>query len=270
MFIASAELETETGNRYKYKIVTEKSKEDYDSEPAIVFYEADIADKIIEAYTNEKEYFQYEKQKFKIVSFVSNSSFSKYNKHKFRKIDISEKPIPIHLYKKTAICPKCKANKKENNLENVIATISCLLNRSDTCNVEIQYCHNCKRYFVDEQSLAEYEKRYGLLLFERMKSSDDSGWFEGSDYSFDSDTILSRYGYSAQTDKVSEKSRRAILTYLIENGYKNEIKSILSYFIRVRGDRCYKACPIWKSDLYFVNNYNSNNDRYIGYGKIDY
>ena len=56
----------------------------------------------------------------------------------------------------------------------------------------------------------------------------------------------------------------------MESGYKNEIKNLLSSFIFHRGDKCYKAKPLWESDLAFVNNYRNENNRYIGYGKLKY
>lgn len=269
MFIASVELETENKARYRYKIITDKSKEDYECEPALVHYEAEIANEMMKAYTNNQEYFQCDNQRFKIISFYCNSLFNVYNKHKRRKCDFSNKAALIHIYKQNALCPRCKRHKKKSNLENVIASVSCLLNRSDTCDIEIQYCRNCKEYFVDEQSLAEYEKKYGLLLFERSKEFSKNGWTD-NDYDYNPDSILSRYGYSAQTDIITEKARRAVLIYLIEKGYKNHIKNLLSSFIKNRGNRCYKACPVWMSDLDFVNEYSSEYDRYIGYGQLKY
>lgn len=263
MFIASVELELKNKERFKYKIVTEESEENYDSEIALIYYKSYLADKIIEAYTKGKDSFSLDEgRQFKIISIITNSLFESFNVHKRRRVNFVNKSIPIHLYSKMAICPACRRNGRENRLENVIATVSCILNRSDTCEIEIQYCHYCKKYFIDEQSLVGYERKYGLLLFERIDSTDEDYY---GDLYYNKDTILSRYGYSAQN---SDESRRTVLIYLIENGYKNEVKSILSSFIRYRGDRCYKACPVWISDLSFVNNYGSEDDRYVGYGII--
>lgn len=117
----------------------------------------------------------------------------------------------------------------------------------------------------DEESLKIFEKKYGTLLFERIfetHNSDDVEW----GYEYTNDTILSRYGYTAKENALTKKERQFILSYIIENKIadKSELKSILSTFIKLRGDRCYKAEPIWREDLKFLNEYNSNNNRFIG------
>lgn len=270
MIIAYIELESPKLERYEYKIVTEKDAEDFYSEPAIIHVDANLSQELIKAHAYNKKEISINNQQFKIISLCTNEIFDELcQKIKPKTVDFTklDKPTEIYVYKKTSICPKCKANNRSQNLENVIATISCLLNINDTCEIELQFCKNCNYYFIEEQSLDEYEKKHGLLLFERRRDFNTS-----SDYNFEfsKDTILSRYGYVAQSNVLSLKERRSILIFLMEKGYKNEIKNLLSSFIFYRGDKCYKAKPIWESDLDFVNHYNNQNERYIGYGKLKF
>ncbi|MBR6531971.1 MAG: hypothetical protein IKT61_05665 [Clostridia bacterium] len=268
MIIAYVELETDTGNRYQYKIVSEKSEENFDCEPSMVYFETNIANEIMKAVANEKEKFNFNQQNYKIDLLLTEKRFNNYNKYVFKKVDLSDgDPVEIIVYKNKALCPACKKNNREMNLENVIATVRCLLNLNDTCEIEIQHCKNCDTYFVEEQSLKEYEKKYGLLLFERVVESTFGGDnYDDFGHKFAQDTVLSRYGYLAQAEKMSMETRRAILSFLIDKGYKNEIKNLLSSFIFYRGEKCYKACPIWQSDLKFVNEYALEDDDYIGLG----
>lgn len=87
-----------------------------------------------------------------------------------------------------------------------------------------------------------------------------------SGYKYANDTILSRYGYTAKENALTNKERQCILSYIIENKIadKGELKSILSSFINLRGDRCYKAESIWREDLKFLNEYNINDNKFIG------
>ncbi|MBQ5591985.1 MAG: hypothetical protein IIU80_03485 [Clostridia bacterium] len=268
MIIAYVELETDKEYRYQYKIVSEKSEENFDCEPAMVYYETNIANEIMKSSAYEKEEFVFNQQHYKIALLLTEKRFNVYNKYAIRKVDLtSGKPVEIIVYKSKALCPACKKNNREMNLENVIATVRCLLNLNDTCEIEIQHCKNCDTYFVEEQSLKEYEKKYGLLLFERVTESNFSGYgYDEFCGNFAKDTILSRYGYVAQAEKMNVDSRRAILSFLIDQGHKSEIKNILSSFIYNRSERCYKACSIWESDLRFVNEYDSEHDDYVGLG----
>lgn len=268
MIIAYLELETDNKNRYQYKIVSEKKEENFECEPAMVYFETNIADEMMKAIAQEKEEFKFNQQKYKIVLLLTEKRFDSYNKYIVKKVDFSnEKPVEIILYKNKALCPKCKKNNQEMNIENVIATVRCLLNLNDTCEIEIQHCINCNTYFVEEQSLKEYEKKYGLLLFERVTQEKEQNIaYDEYGHTFAKDTILSRYGYVAQADLLTIDERQAILAFLIEQGKKNEVKNLLSSFIYYRGEKCYKACPIWQNDLRFVNEYNFDDEDYIGWG----
>lgn len=273
MFICLAVLETDNGEIVRYNIVTKKEEQKFECEPIRVHISTPIADEIMNAITNEKDEIICNNVHYNILTVSINSNFNNYNPYYRRKVNFSSLKYPqkIYIYKHSSVCLKCVRKGIRNNIENVIADIGCILNKYDTYQIDIQFCKSCKRYFVDEQSLRVYEKKWGPLLFERIKESGNSEYF--TEFSYAEDTVLSRYGYSAQQGStLSKKERQGILTFLIESGISNksEIKTILSKFIDLRGGRCYMAVPIWREDLFFVNQYNIENQRYIGLGKIEY
>lgn len=265
-------LETDSGEIVRYNIVTKTSETKFDCDPIRVHTSTPIADEIMKAVTTEKDTIICNHVHYTILTVSISSKFNDYNPYYKRKIDFSnlETPQKIYIYKHSSVCLKCKRKKLYDNIENVTANISCILNKYDTYLIDIQFCKTCKRYFVDEQSLRIYEKKYGPLLFERIMEQVESDYY--SEYSYSIDTVLSRYGYTAQQGILSKKERQGILVFLIESGLSNkpEIKTILSEFISFRGNRCYKAAPIWREDLFFINQYNAAKQRYIGYGKIEY
>lgn len=251
----------------RYNIVTEQKEEDFDKNPIRVHMSKPIADCIMRAIANDQHTFVYKDISYTILTASLNSDFNDYNPYYRRKVDFTniKNPQKIYIYKRNSHCEKCKRKGLDSNIECVSAAVSSILNICETHIIEVQYCKRCKTYFVDEESLKVFEKKYGTLLFERVfetHNSDDMEW----GYEYANDTVLSRYGYTAKENALTKKERQYILSYIIENKIadKAELKSILSTFIKLRGDRCYKAEPIWREDLKFLNEYNCNNNRFIG------
>ena len=266
MFICLATLKTEN-EVIKYNIVTEQKEVDYNKSPIRVHISTPIADCIMKTIANDRHTFTCNDVSYTVLSASLNSKFNEYNPYYRRKVDFTNitNPQKIYIYKRNSHCEKCRRKGLDSSIECVSAAVSCILNVHETHIIEVQYCKRCKTYFVDEESLKIFEKKYGTLLFERIfetHNSDDIEW----DYEYANDTILSRYGYTAKENALTKKERQFILSYIIENNIaeKAELKSILSTFIKLRGDRCYKAEPIWREDLKFLNEYNLNDNRFIG------
>lgn len=266
MFICLATLKKEY-KVIRYNIVTEHSEVDYTTTPLRVHITTPIADHIMQAVAKGSKQFVCNNATFTILTVSLHPQFNEYNPYYRRIVDFSNTKTPqkIYIYKRNAHCEKCRRKGLESSTECVSATVSCILNVHEKHNIEVGYCKRCKTYFVDEESLKTFEKKYGTLLFERIFehiSSDNSF----SNYEYANDTILSRYGYTAQENALSKKERQSILSYIIENKIadKSELKSILTTFITMRGSRCRKAEPIWQEDLKFLNEYNSNSNRIIG------
>lgn len=171
-----------------------------------------------------------------------------------------DNPPVVYVYRNSAICPTCKARGIPQSIENVSAT---MMNISGEIihGISLQFCRNCKKYFIDWQSLKLYNKEYGTLFFER--NIDD---VHGDNYwDFNPDSILSRNGYAADGSMNSEE-RQKCLVCIIETGVatKSMIINHLSKLLDLNSSRCYLAAPRWLEDLRFINHYNVERQRYIG------
>ena len=266
MFICLVTLKREN-KVIRYNIVTEKKEVDATKDPKRIHISVPIADCIMKAIAKGRDEFTCNDVSYIILTASVNSKFNEYNPYYRRKVDFTDitNPQKIYIYKRNAHCEKCRRKGLDSNIEYVSAAVASLLNVNEIHIIEVQYCKRCKTYFIDEESLKVFEKKHGTLLFERIFGIHD---FEDTEwgYEYARDTVLSRYGYTAQENALTKKERQRVLTYIIENGKaeKAELKSILSTFINMRGNRCYKAEPIWQEDLKFLNEYNSNNNRLIG------
>lgn len=82
--------------------------------------------------------------------------------------------------------------------------------------MDMQYCKGCGRWFIDAQSLAQYERTYGLLMIDKHHLISNENWSGEKDpRKYNQDTVLSRNGYST---KLYNIERRNILEYLISSG----------------------------------------------------
>lgn len=122
--------------------------------------------------------------------------------------------------------------------------------------IPVERCNICGRFYISEEVLSLYEKIHGVLLFERKYEDELENSYKFNDCNYLESTILSRCGYSTQIE--NPLSRLAILDYILANhkADKSEIIEILSCFIKTRGQRCYKALPVWKHDLKYVTDVN--------------
>ena len=169
-------------------------------------------------------------------------------------------PIPeseikyVIVYKSNCTCLSCERSGHYPQMENYIL---CVNNINDAeVLIPVYRCDICGRFYVSEEILKQYEKHYGKLLFQRISEKALFGeGFDFDEYRYEDDTILSRCGYSAQIE--DPFVRWAILVYIILSGKasKAEVSKLLSYFIRTRGERCYKACPNWERDLKYISDY---------------
>lgn len=266
MFICLVTLKREN-TVIRYNIVTEEKEADRTTNPKRIHMSVPIAKCIMKAIAKGRNEFTCNDVSYIILTASVNSKFNEYNPYYRRKVDFTDitNPQKIYIYKRNAHCEKCRRKGLDSNIEYVTAAVPSILNVSEIHIIEVQYCKRCETYFIDEESLKIFEKKHGTLLFERIYETND---FEDAEwgYEYARDTILSRYGYIAQENALTKKERQGILTFIIENeiAEKAELKSILSTFINKRGIRCYKAEPIWREDLKFLNEYTSNNNRFIG------
>ena len=157
----------------------------------------------------------------------------------------------ITVFKTICHCRQCEMYGKRMNSE------ACALVVKD-CHlkdvpINIFRCTNCGRYFIEEDSLRLYENRYGILLFERNYEGEADRFDETV---FNSDSVLSRCGYRAQRDD-SDQQRHAVIKFILETerATKDEIVELLTFFVKMKGDRCPYAKPKWENDIQFTNDY---------------
>lgn len=163
-----------------------------------------------------------------------------------------QKTLPVFLYKTTCRCYSCYRKQGFNDIISVKANVENVYGYYYM--IEVEYCKNCKRYFISEMQLAQYENNFGTFMFSRTFQSDDPE-AQTNSYDFAPDSILSRHGYYvSQAKNPGDKRRREILWMLLHNkiATKGEIKEILSNFIALRSESQFRAKAIWRADLRFV------------------
>lgn len=289
MFICSATLRNDYFGETVYKIVTEPQEADMsatDDNIAKVHLSTPIADVLMKAIVYNNSEFECNNQTWQIVRYAINSEFPKYCPYKYKKkstgktqrIDFSspESEPKIYIYNVKSICPHCyNYYGIDDSAENVIAKIPVLSDPDTTVSVNINYCSRCKRYFTNKYSLEMYERKYGVLLFQRIIENYSKDGNLVRNYEFADDSILSRYGYTVRAGQLTDKQRQSILVYLIESkkASKQYIKNKLSEFISAR-ERCYhseryiNAINLWKKDIFFVDEYNIDKQTDIGKSKL--
>ncbi|MEG0998861.1 MAG: hypothetical protein RSC99_09205 [Clostridiales bacterium] len=144
-------------------------------------------------------------------------------------------------------CIPCYKKYYSNSLEDRDANVKTLTGK--IVQIRVVFCTRCCRYYIDKDTL----KTYGKLFLESKDISKEDKTFYHSD--FQSDSILSRYGYKAGKEGLPTNIRQSIIANLIEfnKADKYEIEGLLDYFIRFKD--CKYAVTDWKDDLLFVGNY---------------
>ncbi len=156
----------------------------------------------------------------------------------------------------TNITQHCRRN--NHKIKCVNAKVKFLDGRNHIMN--LLYCEECNRIMCLLGVLYNYEERFGKALFERKYDEDALMWHKlKRDFDYNPDSILSRWGYAADGSQ-TKIERRLILSIIIENDDANkpEVETWLNTLIETRGDRCRKAIHLWRDDLMFVCDYDTN------------
>lgn len=141
--------------------------------------------------------------------------------------------------------------------------ILCRRTNLNTVEINIQYCTNCREYFITKQQYDDYKIRYkdlmGNLRF--IESLDKIDIQNGFLSNLESPLHLNGYNVN-QNSALTENDRRCIIKFVIDNNIlnKSEVINFLSMFIDMAEKRhsadMTKAIAKWKNDLDWVNNYN--------------
>ena len=183
------------------------------------------------------------------------------NSHKASKADFTRNGNSnyIKVMKIICHCKSCEILFGTNTIINKTAEVETLSGK--IVQIDVQFCYRCCEYYIDYNSLQNYESKFGRLLLERYYDVDiDTRYYK----TYKPDTILSRCGYRAQeNDRRTDRQR--VIEYILESrkAEKFELKEILSGFITMRSNRCYMAVDKWKEDLEFINSYNNDNQELV-------
>lgn len=266
MFFANAKYESDEYGIMTIAICSDEQTEREWSEKETgnllrVYYERPIAKEIMRAAAkgalpisfscNEVKY-----RLLKYTCWPEERFYNEYRKNHVVRKERLARYCDIFVYSERCRCTACYAQWGYDNIENVCGIVPTLQNSKRTVEIDVQHCTRCGSYFIDANSLASYEQKYGLLKINKhhITGNEESPTFRDS-YTYKEDTVLSRNGYS--TWKKNTYERRRIIADLIISGKssKTEIKDILTRFISQRGSRYPDACAAWSSDLEFVNEF---------------
>jgi hypothetical protein len=82
----------------------------------------------------------------------------------FREVDFtnSSEPVVIYVYFNIVSCQS-----KKHTLENVTALVNCEM-LVEPIKINVHFCTECLRYFIQETALNQYQKKYGVIIFRLM------------------------------------------------------------------------------------------------------
>lgn len=159
----------------------------------------------------------------------------------------------LYVHKGTIIC--------QRDHHNVVSATAVLLGRFEK-NIEltVNYCKDCKRFFINYVSYETYKHRYGVLIGNIIM--DDDGKTVFGDVVLAEASPLKLCGYSVnQQDGYTSQMRQYIISMIIDRGImsKSDIVRYLEYFISINGKqkRNQLALSKWKEDLSFTLGYQS-------------
>ena len=160
--------------------------------------------------------------------------------------------------------------RRKHKLEAATGIIATLKGRSVSINVN--YCHNCKKYFLSQSEYEHYRDSYGPIL------GNFSFYDYGSDYREGFDglaprSLLNLCGYNVkQESTLTNTDRHLILANVMDRDIcsKPKVMSHLQWLIRTheKNSSMWLACEKWREDLDWVRAYNINRQRRFAIGSV--
>ena len=156
------------------------------------------------------------------------------------------------------------ACKKNNHIIIPATGILISLNQRPV-KINVNYCKNCKQYFIGLDEYKRYQEQFGALLgnysFQNINFTRGKGFAQLAD-----ESPLHLCGYTVnQTDNLSPRQRRLILENMMDHNIlgKPEIINYLEFFIRSNKNQSKKQSAVqkWTDDLNWVRNFNINRQR---------
>ena len=174
---------------------------------------------------------------------------------------------PEHLLYVSKSALSCE--RQGHSVEGATGSIVTLSGR--TVNINVNYCSNCRRYFIGQREYEHYRDIYGPIL--------GNFSFPGSVQSSSGTVTLSKEsplmmcGYNVrESDGLTSRERQLILANMIDRRIlsKPRIIEYLQFFISWRegNPSMGNACDKWREDLAFVRNYEMDTQRRFSIGAV--
>lgn len=223
MFFASATYVSKEFGVTKLAICNDKSLEHKfdDRNDGILrcHYDVVISKAVLEAAAKDILPYKFECNgvKYELTGYIARKEERFYNEHRINYITEKKRLgnySEIKVYSQCCRCTSCYSCYGFDSIKNICGVIS-LLYEDRTVEIDLQECNHCGSYFIENQSLDIYEKRYGLL---KIRKKHITG-YEFNDcryYIYSPTSILSENGYN--TTKTSRQERRKILSNMIDSG----------------------------------------------------
>lgn len=158
----------------------------------------------------------------------------------------------------------------QNNHHNIISVTAIFLEKSDKiAELTVNYCQDCRKFFIDEVRYEYYKKIYGCLIGNIRFEENGKVYeidVENLNDSLAAKSPLMLCGYTVnQRDGLTDEERQYIISRMICRGNlsKSVIARYLSFFIKRNGQikNNKQALKKWKKDLAFTLKFDEDKQR---------
>lgn len=121
--------------------------------------------------------------------------------------------------------------------------------------IPTNYCRDCKKVFIGNQTLNLYEQQYGKVLLHREEAQEKT--YNSEFKAFKSQSQLHQTGYNVINGNWTKTERQAHLNALISNNIMTQFEIIrdLEFTINIFQNRSNysRAIEKWQQDLLFIS-----------------
>ena len=179
--------------------------------------------------------------------------------------DIQINQYVLFVYKNTIDC-------REHNHHFVPTTAALLGKHEKRVVLDVYYCLDCGKLFINYVDYKDYRDIYGYLIGNiQFDEKSKSGKTDTGTLAEESTLKLCGYDVNAK-HALKESERHHIISKLLDKGImpKTEIKKYLRHFIRFNGKKTGNAQAVekWRDDLEFTLHYKINKQPTVYFTKV--
>lgn len=171
----------------------------------------------------------------------------------------------LHVFKGTIAC-----RRRGHKIESATGIITSL--SGSQLRLNVNYCTNCRLYFIGRDEYQHYRERYGPVL---GNFSFEGSWSSGG-YGYEanaSESPLMLAGYNVrELEGLTAKERHLILANVMDRRILDKARVIeyLQFFIRSNRNRrnMGNACAKWSADLEWVRAYRIDRQRHFTVSEV--